>query len=349
VIRFSLKGLATRKLRTGLTVIAIVLGVGMVTGTYILTDSIKDAFNGIFTGIYQGTDATISGKSAIGHTFGNDQNAPAFDDSLLVKVRALPDVRDAVGGVGGEAHLVKNGKAIAFGGAPNLGFSVDPTRPQFNTLTLFRGAWPGEDEVVVDKSTADRKDLAVGQQIGVQAEGPVRQLQISGIVKFGGRNIGGATLAGFDLATAQDLFHKAGKLDQIRASANPGVSPQQLVGEIRDILPPGTQVRTGEAQAREDAQDTESFVSFLQDFLLAFGGIALFVGSFVIANSLSITIAQRTRELATLRTLGASRRQVMGSIVVEALVMGAVSSVVGILLGLGLGTGLFKLFEACIL
>jgi putative ABC transport system permease protein len=346
VTRFALKGLATRKLRTLLTVVAIVLGVAMVTGTYILTDSIKDAFNGIFTGIYAGTDATISGKSAIGHSFGNDQNAPPFDDSLLAKVRDLPDVDDAIGGVAGQAHLVKNGKAIAFGGAPNLGFSVDPTRPQFNTLTLYRGAWPSGPEVVVDKSTADRKDLAVGQEIGVQAEGAVQQLRISGIVKFGGRNLGGATLAGFDLQTAQSLFHKPGKLDQIRAAGKSGVPPQQLVAEIRDILPPGTQVRTGEAQAREDAKDTESFVSFLQDFLLAFGGIALFVGSFVIANSLSITIAQRTRALATLRTLGASRRQVMSSIAVEALAMGLISSAIGILLGLGLGTGLFKLFDA---
>src|SRR4029453_11740473 len=146
--------------------------------------------------------------------------------------------------------------------------------------------------------------------------------------------------------TAQRLFDKVGKLDQIRARAKPGVTPQKLAASISRILPPETQVRTGEAQAREDAKDTESFLNFLQDFLLAFGGIALFVGSFVIANSLSITIAQRTRELATLRTLGASRRQVMGSIIVESLVIGLLSSIVGILLGLGLGTGLFKLFDA---
>ena len=124
------------------------------------------------------------------------------------------------------------------------------------------------------------------------------------------------------------------------------MTPEQLAGEIQGILPPGTQVRTGDAQAREDAKDTESFLNFLQDFLLAFGGIALFVGAFVIANSLSITIAQRTRELATLRTLGASRRQVRFSIMVEALVMGTLASITGIFVGLGLGVGLFKLFDA---
>src|SRR5262249_52663457 len=116
--------------------------------------------------------------------------------------------------------------------------------------------------------------------------------------------------------------------------------------EIRKILPPGTQVRTGEAQATEDAKDTTSFLNFLQDFLLAFGGIALFVGAFVIANSLSITIAQRTRELATLRTLGASRRQVLTSIFVESSVMGVLASIVGVLVGFALALGLFKLFDA---
>ncbi len=172
-------------------------------------------------------------------------------------------------------------------------------------------------------------------------------MTISGFVHFGGAaSLGGATLSGFDLPTAQRLFQRIGKLDQIRAKAKPGVTPAKLAAEIRGILPPHTQVRTGQAQAKSDAKDTESFLNFLQDFLLAFGGIALFVGSFVIANSLSITIAQRTRELATLRTLGASRRQVRRSIVWEGLAIGAIASVAGIGVGLGLGVGLFKLFDA---
>jgi putative ABC transport system permease protein len=348
VIRFTLKGLGTRKLRTALTAIAIVLGVALVTGTYVLTDSIKGAFSGIFTEIYQGTDATITGQAAFDLSNQNNTTAPPFDESLLGEVRRLPDVQDAVGGVGGEAHLIgRNGKVIVFGGAPNLGFSVDPARPEFNSLTLVGGTWPKQNEVVVDKSTAGKKDLSIGETIGVQANGPVIEMKISGLVKFGGASsLGGATLAGFDLPTAQTLFQKKGKLDQIRAKAKPGITPQALAGEISGILPPGTQVRTGEAQAKEDAKDTESFLNFLQDFLLAFGGIALFVGAFVIANSLSITIAQRTRELATLRTLGASRRQVRTSIIVEALVMGFLASIVGIFVGLGLGVGLFRLFDA---
>ncbi len=348
MIRFALKGLTTRKLRTALTAIAIVLGVAMITGTYILTDSIKGAFGGIFTEIYQGTDATVTGKSAFNLSNQNSTTAPPFAQSLLPKVRALPDVADAVGGVAGEAHLIgTNGKVIAFGGAPNLGFSVDPSRPQFNSLTLVDGKWPGPGEMVIDKSTAGKKHLGVGQIVGVEASQKTELYRISGLVKFGGAgSLGGSTLSGFNLVTAQRLFNKTGKLDQIRARAKPGVTPQKLVQEIRGILPPGTQVRTGQDQAKKDASDTETFLTFLQDFLLAFGGIALFVGAFVIANSLSITIAQRTRELATLRTLGASRKQVRRLIFVEALAMGTIASIVGIFVGLGLGVGLFKLFDA---
>ena len=345
---FALKSLLSRKLRTSLTAIAIVLGVAMISGTYVLTDSISNAFDAIFTQSYRGTDAVITGKSAFDLSSDVGSAAPTLDDSLLGKVRGLSDVAAAEGGVGGEAQLIgKNGKAIVFGGAPNLGFSVDPTQPQFNSLTLVGGAWPKSGEVVVDESTAGKKDIKIGQQIGVQAQGPVEQFRVSGLVKFGAvSSIGGATLAGFDLPTAQRLFDKPGKLDQIRVGAKSGVSPDQLTAQIRTILPTGTEVKSGDSQAASDAEDTNSFISFLQTFLLSFAGVALFVGAFVIANSLSITIAQRTREFATLRTLGASRRQVLRSVILEALVMGVLASVVGLVVGLALGKGLFKLFDA---
>ena len=346
MISVALRGMARRKLRTALTAIAIVLGVALITGTYVLTDSIKGAFGGIFTQVYQGTDATVTGKSAFDLS-DNGTTAPPFGQSLLPKIRRLPDVADAVGGVGGNAHLILDGKVVHFGGAPNLGFSVDPKRPVLNSLKLVDGNWPRTNQVVIDEATAHKKHLQLGQSIGVQANGPTLRMTISGFVHFGGASsLGGATLSGFDLPTGQRLFQRIGKLDQIRAKAKPGVTPAKLATEIRGILPPHTQVRTGQAQAKEDAKDTESFLNFLQDFLLAFGGIALFVGSFVIANSLSITIAQRTRELATLRTLGASRRQVRRSIVIEGLAIGAIASVAGIGVGLGLGVGLFKLFDA---
>ena len=348
MLRVALRGMLGRKLRTVLTALAIVLGVAMVTGTFILTDSINQAFSGIFSTVYSGTDATITGKSAFDLSGNNGTIAPPFRQSLLGEVRRLPDVQDAVGGVAGDAQLIgKNGKAIVFGGAPNLGFSVDPTRPALNSLTLVQGSWPHAGQVVIDQSTASKKDLNVGQPVGIQAEGPVKQFGISGLVHFGGASsLGGATLAGFDLPTAQRLFNKEGKLDQIRAKAIKGVSPQQLAQQIQPILPDGTQVRTAAAQAKKDSQNATAFISFLQDFLLAFGGIALFVGAFVIANSLSITIAQRMREFATLRTIGASRRQVLWSVIVEAFVTGLLASIVGVLAGIGLANGLFKLFDA---
>ena len=347
--KFALRGLLGRKLRTALTALAIVLGVAMICGTLILTDSIDKAFDGIFTEVYEGTDASITGKTPFDLSGGSGASAPAFSEELLPEVLQLESVEDAIGGVGSESTQLigEDGKAIVFGGAPNLGFSVDPTKPQFNSLTLVSGSWPKADEVVIDASTADKKGLEPGQEIGVQAEGPIVRMRISGLVRFGGaESIGGATLSGFDLATAQRLFGKEGELDQIRIAAKPGVSPEQLVADVQEILPPATQVKTSEAQARDDASETNEFIGFLRGFLLAFGGIALFVGSFVIANSLSITIAQRMREFATVRTLGASRRQVLTSIVIEALVVGVVASAVGVLLGLALAEGLFRLFDA---
>jgi putative ABC transport system permease protein len=348
VTAFALRGLFGRKLRTVLTALAIVLGVATVSGTYVLTDSINNAFHSIFFETRAGSDAIISGKSAFDITGDSGVTAPSFDESLLQKVRDLPDVAEADGQVNGEAQLIgKDGKAIVYGGAPNLGFSIARGESRFNPLQLVSGSWPKANEVVVDKSTASKEDIKVGQTIGVQAEGPVERLRVSGIVKFGSvSTIGGATLSGFDLPTAQHIFDKEGKLDEIAVAANQGVSDPRLLAQIRTILPPSTQVRTAQAQSREDSKETDSFISFLQKFLLGFGGVALFVGSFVIANSLSITIAQRTREFATLRTIGASRGQVLRSVILEALVVGVLASVVGLFAGLALAIGLFSLFDA---
>jgi putative ABC transport system permease protein len=348
VTAFALRGLLGRKLRTVLTALAIVLGVATVSGTYVLTDSINNAFHSIFYETRQGSDVVISGKSAFDLSGDSGVAAPSFDESLLQRVRSLPDVAEAQGSVNGEAHLIgKDGKAIVYGGAPNLGFSIASGESRFNPLTLVSGRWPKADEVAVDKSTAGKEHLTIGQVVGVQAVEKVERLRVSGFVKFGSvSTIGGATLAGFDLPTAQRLFGKEGELDEIAVAANQGVSDQALIKEIDGVLPTQTQVRTAQAQSHEDAKETNSFISFLQKFLLGFGGVALFVGSFVIANSLSITIAQRTREFATLRTLGASRGQVLRSIVLEALVMGVAASVIGLFAGLGLAKGLFSLFDA---
>jgi len=349
VTRFALRGLLGRKLRTALTALAIVLGVAMISGTYVLTDSIDQAFDRIFAEIRQGSNAVITGQSAFDLSEGSGIAQPTFVESVLDDVLALPDVAEAEGSVDSDAvqFIGDDGKAVVYGGAPNLGFSIANGDSRFNPLTLVDGSWPGADEVVVDKATAGKEDFQVGETVRVQAEGPIQRLRVSGIIEFSsGLTLGGATLAGFDLPTAQRLMRKDGRLDEIAVAAKPGVSEDQLAGQIQAILPTGTQVKTAADQARADAADTNEFLTFLQGFLLAFAGVALFVGSFVIANSLSITIAQRTRELATVRMLGASRRQVLGSIVVEALVVGVVASVIGLFLGLLLARGLFRLFDA---
>jgi putative ABC transport system permease protein len=345
--KVALRNLWGRKLRTFLTGFAIVLGVATITGTYVLTDSISNAFDSIFSTIYRGTDAVISGKAAFDVSSDSGVEVPSFSETLLTDVKALPGVDAAVGGVGGEAQLIdKNGKVIQFGGAPNIGFSIDPTQAQFNSVILKQGGWPGRGQVAVDTSTASKKDIEVGSRIRVQGVGQAMPLRVSGLFEFSSEgNIGGATLAAFDLPTAQQVFAKTGKLDQIRVSAKAGTSPAELLSQIQSVLPPETQVRTGDSQAEEDASDTKTFLSFLQTFLLAFGGIALFVGAFVIANSLSITIAQRTREFATVRTIGASRRQILRTVLIEALVMGVLASITGVVAGLALAEGLFWLFS----
>ena len=266
-------------------------------------------------------------------------------------MRALPGVAQAEGSVDSDATQLigDDGKAVVFGGAPNLGFSIAERR------LAVQPAHPGRGRVAgAERGRHRQGDRGEG---GLRGRGDDRRagggpgrstLRVSGIVQFSsGLTIGGATLAGFDLPTAQRLFKKVGQLDEIAVAAKPDVPDAQLVREIEGILPPTAQVQDGQrAGASEDAADTNDFISFLRGFLLAFGGIALFVGSFVIANSLSITIAQRTREFATLRTIGATNRQILGSVVVEALVVGVVASVVGLFLGLLLAKGLFKLFDA---
>jgi putative ABC transport system permease protein len=348
VTKFALKGLLGRKLRTALTALAIVLGVAMISGTYVLTDSIDSAFDTIFTEVRKGSSAVITGKAAFDLSEGSGASAPAFDESVLDTVRTVEGVALAEGSVDSESTTLigRDGDAIVKGGAPNLGFAIANGDSPFNPLALVEGDWPGPNEVVIDSGTAKEEKFKIGDVIGVQAEGPVEMLKVSGIVRLNASiSIGGATLAGFDLPTAQRLFKKVGKLDEIAVAANADTTDAQLIRNIQAVLPPGTQVRSGQAQAADDASSTNEFITFLQGFLLAFAGIALFVGSFVIANSLSITIAQRAREFATVRTLGGSRRQILGSIVVEALVIGAAASVAGLFLGLGLAKLLFWLFD----
>jgi putative ABC transport system permease protein len=348
VIRVALKDLLGRKLRLILTSLAIVMGVAMVSGTFVLTDTINAGFKAIFTTATAGDDAVITGKEV----FGGSQNAPSFPESTLAKVKTLSDVDDAAGGIADEAQFVgRNGKVVGSnGGAPGLAFSVDANGDQrFNPTTLVSGHWPvGSHEVAMDEHTASNQHFEVGQLVGVIPQaGKEQRFRLSGIVRFGqSTSIGGATLAFFDLPTAQALFDKQGELDQIDVAGKAGVSKQALLSQIRNVLPPHTQVQTGEERAKSQSDEASSQLSFLRYFLLAFGAIALFVGAFVIANTLSITIAQRTREFATLRCVGATGKQVLGVVALEGLVTGLLASTVGLFVGLALAKGLDELFKA---
>ncbi|MGH3001000.1 MAG: ABC transporter permease, partial [Gaiellaceae bacterium] len=265
----ALKGLLGRKLRAILTAVAIVLGVAMISGTYVLTDTIKAAFGTVFTTVYAKTDAVISSKSALGNNSNSAALPPSFSASLLPKVQALPGVAAASGGIDDYAYLVgHDGKVISGHGAPPLAFSVHPKGSQrFNPLTLVSGTWPvGAHQVAIDANTASKSHYKVGDTIGVIARGPVQHYTVSGVVQIGGvSTLGGATMAIFDFTTAQKIFHKEGKLDGIDIAAKPGVKPAELVREIDPILPANAQVRTAQAQAAQATKDTNGFLSIIND------------------------------------------------------------------------------------
>ncbi|MEO8290865.1 MAG: ABC transporter permease, partial [Gaiellaceae bacterium] len=339
-----------RKLRAALTAIAIILGVSMVSGTYVLTDTIDKAFSSIFSETYANTDAVVSGKTADIDFQGESADIPPIPADILAKIRALPGVAAATGTVVDDSNtkiLTPEGKAVNTNGAPSFGFGLDPSQSQFNPLKLLEGTWPqGSDEVVIDAGTADEQGYKIGDTIKIATLQPVREFKLVGLAQYGDvASLGSATFTVFSMPTAQSLLDRIGQFDAISVAAKDGTTTQELISQIRPILPPTAQVRSGEAQATEDAKDVE-FTKFIRYFLLSFAGVALFVGAFVIFNTLSITVAQRTREFATLRTIGGSRRQVLWSVIVEAFVIGLISAVVGLFAGLGLAAGLNALFKA---
>jgi putative ABC transport system permease protein len=352
VIRFALKSLAARKLRTALTALAIVLGVAMMSGSYVLTDTIDKAFDAIFVDSYAGTDAVVTGKDPGFGFEGESAQAPPIPEGTLERVRAVDGVEVATGSVlDFRTKLLRpDGESIDTGGAPSFAFGIDtaPEYDRFNPLNLVEGRWPsGGSEVAVDEGVADDENLKLGDRIGVAALGPAQEFEIVGIAKYGDlSSIGGATFAIFDVPTAQALLDKDGQLDSVQVAAAEGSTPEQLTQRIQTELGDDFTVRTGVEQADEESSEIATFTTIIRYFLLSFAGIALFVGAFVIFNTLSITVAQRMREFATLRTLGASRRQVLRSVILEALVIGLGASIVGLFAGLGLAVGLNELFKA---
>ena len=344
--RVALRGLASRKLRSLLTAFAIVLGVAMVSGTFVLTDTIDSGFDTVFSESYEGADAVISPETEFGRQAAGSGGFPA---SVVEDVEALPSVAEAAGSVRDSARLIgRDGEPLGGSSVSPLALGLDPADEQFSPVRIVDGEWPdGSGQIAIDRRTFDEEGLALGDAISATARGPVQEFEIVGVVELGSlESLGGATISVFDLATAQELFAKEDVVDQIQLAAAEGVSAEALVAEVRGELPATLDVQTTAAQVETESEDTSAGLGFLRYFLLAFAAIALFVGSFVIANTLSITIGQRTRELATVRTLGASRRQVLWSVVLEALVVGVLASIVGILLGVGLALGLNELLAA---
>ncbi len=351
MIKVALKGLAGRKVRALLTALAVVIGVSMVSGTFVLTDTMQKAFDGIFEESYEGTDAVVNGKQLVEFSSGG---RATVDASLLGKIEQLPSVDTAAGSLmdlqnnSNPAKLFDaKGNVIGRQGS-TLGVGIDDAGRQFSPLKLKQGRWAhGDGEIVLDAGTASKQGLEVGDTIRAAGAGPATDYTIAGVATYGSiDSLGGSSLAIFDLPTAQRLFNKEGQFDSISVKASNGTSPAALVREIKPLLPRTADVKTGDAQAAADSKDTNEGLKFITYFLLGFGGLALFVGAFVILNTLSITVAQRSREFATLRTLGASRRQVMRSVVLEGLVVGLVASVLGLLFGLGIAKGMSALFAA---
>ena len=349
MIRVALRGLAGRKLRAVLTAFAIVLGVAMTSGTLVLTDAIDKAFKNIFTEQYAGTDAVISGKQAVSFE-GEGSERPSIPASLLPEVRQQPSVAAATGLVVDATAakiLDKEDKVVDTGGAPAFGFGVDFSQTRFNPLKLQSGRWPSsENEVAIDAGTADEEGYRAGDMVKVASLGPVESFRLTGIASYGDQeSLGAATFAVFTIPTAQRLFDREGQFDAIWIAATPGIPPEELVANLEPLLPANAEALTSTEQTREDLKTVE-FTKYIRYFLLSFAGIALFVGAFVIFNTLSITVAQRIREFATLRTIGASRRQVLTAVTLEALIIGFLASVVGLIGGLFLARGVNALFKA---
>src|SRR3954466_4839622 len=344
--KVALRGLFARKLRLVLTALAVALGVTLIAGTYVFTDTINSSFDRIFSESAKGTDASITPRKTI-DTSNNGGTQPTVPASVLAAVRHAPDVQSADGSVFDVGTVLgKDGKRIGKGGAPNFIASV-ADQPRFDAFTIKQGRKPqNADEVAIDAATAKKQKLKLGDRLAVVATAPRKDYTVVGFTQIAGvDSFGGATVVDMQLPEAQRMLGKKG-FDQIQVSAKAGVTPEQLRDQLRNQLPRSVEVRTGQEEARKQSSDIRDNLSFLTTALLAFAGISLFVGAFIIFNTFSITVTQRMREFALLRTLGASRGQVMRSVVTEGLTIGVLGSVVGLALGILVAEGLRGLFRA---
>ncbi|HEY3970371.1 MAG TPA: ABC transporter permease [Solirubrobacteraceae bacterium] len=337
-----LRGFVQRKLRVLLTAIAIALGVALMAGTYILTDTINHAFSEVFGTAYANKSAVVTEKETLGGS-----QASALTEATLARVRAVPGVAAASGDISTSAALLTtSGKRLTSGGAFGLVDALQP--PRFEAFTATVGHLPSTaSEVAIDQASAKRNHLRIGQQIVIAGRSPARHYTVSGIAKFAGsESFGGTTVALLQSSQAQYVAGEPGAYDSINVAASPSVAPQELASRVRAVLPRTLVVRTGAQEAANQTSELEEKLGFLRTFLLIFAYVALVVGAFIIFNTFSITVAQRTREFGLLRTLGASRTQIMRTVVQEGLLLGITGAVIGLLLGILLAPALDGLFKA---
>ena len=341
--KVSLRGLAQRKRRAFVTMLAVLLGVAFIAGSYVLTDTINKSFDDIFTEAYAGTDVAVS-PSTTGR--GEALDLPAFSEDVLERVRGVEGVQKAVGGIFSTIRFVdEEGEPISAAFAPEFVSSVAPE--PFETLTYTDGRPPSTAaEASIDESTADREGYEIGDTLRIAGPAGVKGYEIVGLQRLGSTSSGGSSTAQLTLEEAQRLTDKQGELDAVSVQAAEGVTEAELARRIDRVLPPRLTVETGVQAAERQSQDIKDDLSFFRIVLLVFGGVALLVGSFLIFNTFSITVAQRIRELGLLRTLGASRGQILRGMVLEALVIGVLGAALGVLAGIGFASGLNAVFKS---
>ncbi len=347
----TIKGLLAHKLRLFGTALAVTLGVAFMAGTLVLTDTVTKTFDDLFGDIYKQTDVVVRGQGVFDAGRGGfGVQRGRVSESVLADVRQVPGVAEAQGTVFGYARIVgSNGDALGnpVSGAPTFGGDwTESTR--LNPFQLVEGSPPAADnEVVIDAKSARDGDLAVGDVTTILVQGPPLTVRISGICRFGSVDSpAGASVALFRSTVAQRLIAEPGKFDSISIAARPGVTQQQLAADVAKVLPRDAEAVTGKAMTKESQDEARKSLAFFRTFMLVFAVVALLVGAFMIFNTFSITVAQRTRENGMLRALGASRRQILSSVLLEALAVGLIASLLGIVGGLGVAAGLKELLNA---
>ena len=338
-----LKSLWARKVRAGLTIFAVFLGVAFVAGSYVLTDTIFAAFDEIFSESLKGTSVVVTADNPVEQENGE---IPTIRASLLPKVEKTPGVKLAAGAiVTPGAFFDAENEKIGNKFAPKFISSILPD--QLESLTYVDGHIPrGPKEASIDKAAAEASGLELGEEIKLIGQGSVETFRLVGFTQLGDASFGGASIAQVTLPVAQRLTHKEGRFDQISVAAEDGVSPPVLKRRIEKAMPAGVKVETGRENADRASEEIRDNLSFLPTFLLVFGFIAVFVGSFLIFNTFSITVAQRVSEFGMLRTLGASGRQILTTVLVEAVAIGLLGALLGIGGGFLIAKGINALFEA---